>query len=349
MKIATVVAALLFILSLSALVPVVSQSQESAQPVDTIKIKTDLVVVDALVTSQRTGRVISGLKADDFQLYEDKVKQTITRFSRDRLPLALVVAFDVCTIGRGGRFPESVDGQLIREDVLEALQRLKPEDEVAVMAIDCYGARSIEDFSRYRELITDLLVNIWCEYLMKAYTPTGGRENIYIGPLSGSTIALNHAMYKAATLLNERRRSGLRTAIIVVSRVDKSLQSTFSKSQQQALEALLEPGTTVDGLVSPNLPNHIASVATPRRLLSRSGVSKYVEETGGDLLKIEGIDAGKKLGQAIDRLRARYSLGYLPTNDKWDGKFRRISLTVTPEVEKREGKVIVQVRKGYFR
>jgi hypothetical protein len=47
-------------------------------------------------------------------------------------------------------------------------------------------------------------------------------------------------------------------------------------------------------------------------------------------------------------MRARYSLGYLPTNEKWDGKYRRISLTVTPEVEKREGKIIVQARKGYF-
>jgi hypothetical protein len=47
-------------------------------------------------------------------------------------------------------------------------------------------------------------------------------------------------------------------------------------------------------------------------------------------------------------LRARYSLGYLPTNEKWDGKYRRIKLAVIPEVEKREGKVIVQARKGYF-
>jgi len=343
---ATIVAALLFILSLCALAPVVSQSQEPAQPVDTIKISTDLVVVDALVTSQRTGRVISGLKADDFQLYEDKVKQTITHFSRDRLPLALVVAFDVFTIARGVRSPSPPDELLLRKDLLEALQRLKPEDEVAVMPIDCAGARWIEDFSRDTELITHLLVNIWYEYLMKAYPATRGRA--CLGALSGSTIAFNQAMYKAATLLNERRRPGLRTAIIVASRVDKSLRFPFSKSQQMTLEALLELGTTVNGLVSPNLPNHIAPVATPWRLLSRSGVSKYVKETGGDLVKIEGIDAGKKLGQAIDRLRARYSLGYLPTNEKWDGKFRRISLTVTPEVEKREGKVIVQVRKGYF-
>jgi VWFA-related protein len=335
--------------------PLVSQTQEPPQSGDIIKISTDLVLVDALVTSQQTGRVIGNLQADNFQLQEDKAKQTITYFSRDRLPLALVVVFDVRASARGGWIPESAEGLLLKKELLEAFQGLKPEDEVAVMAFDCAKARLIEGFSRDRELITDRLVNIWEEFLRKA-SPTEASENICIGTLSGSSSALNQAVYEAATLLNEHYRPGLRTAIIVASRVDKSLQLPFTgKSQKKVLEALLEPGTTVNGLIFPDLPrsNHIDPVTinpvtTPWGLLSRTSVSKYVEETGGDLVKIEGIDAGKKLGQAIERLRARYSLGYLPTNEKWDGKYRRINLTVTPEVERREGKVIIQARKGYF-
>jgi len=129
----------------------------------------------------------------------------------------------------------------------------------------------------------------------------------------------------------------------------KAPQNQFpfiGKSQKKVLEALLEPGTSVNGLVLPGLPiARLNPVTAPLGLVSRGSVSKYAEETGGDLVKVEGSDAGKKLGQAIERLRARYSLGYLPTNEKWDGKYRRISLTVTPEVEKREGKVIVQAGK----
>jgi VWFA-related protein len=339
--------------------PLVSQPQEPPQSGDTIKISTDLVLVDALVTSQQTGRVIGNLKADDFQLSEEKAKQTITYFSRDRLPLALVVAFDVRASARGGWIPERPEGLLLKKELLEAFQGLKPEDEVAVIAFDCAKARLIEDFSRDRELITDRLVNIWDEFLRKASTipPARGRENICVATLSGgSSSALNQAVYEAATRLNGHHRPGLRTAIIVASRVDKSLQLPFTgKSQKKVLEALLEPGTTVNGLIFPDPPhlNHIdpvtmGPVTTPLGLLSRSSVSKYVEETGGDLVKIEGIDAGKKLGQVIERLRARYSLGYLPTNEKWDGKYRRINLAVTPEVERREGKVIIQARKGYF-
>jgi VWFA-related protein len=339
LKIVITITALLFVLSLCAQAPVASQSQDPARPVDPIRISTDLVLVDALVTNQTTGRVISDLHADDFQLYEDKVKQTITHFSLDRLPLALVLTFDV-----GGSLPEET---LLKKELLAALRGLKPEDEAAVMAFDFGRVRLIEDFSRDRELIADRLANIRDEFQTKASLPPP--NGVRVGMRPGS--ALNEAVYEAAILLNRRHQPGLRTVIIVVAPEDKPVQFPFvGKSQKKVLEALLEPGTTVNGLVLPGLPiiNRPNLVTTPLGLISRGSVSKYVEETGGDLVKVEGSDAGKKLGQAIERLRARYSLGYLPTNEKWDGKYRRISLTVTPEVEKREGKVIVQARKGYF-
>lgn len=355
MKIVIMITGLLFILSLCARAPVVSHSQEPALSLNSDKLETNLVLVDALVTSQRTGRVISNLQVGDFQLSEDKVKQEISFFSLDRLPLSLVLAFDVNASARGGGFPEKAQGLLLKKDLLEALNGLKPEDEVAVMGFDCTKALLIEGFSRDRELIADRLVNIWDEFLRKAST-TGAKGNTCIETLAGPSLALNQAVYEAADLLSKHYHPVQRTSIIVASRVDKSLQIPFTgKSQKKVLEALLEPGTTVNGLVFPDLPRpnqidprDIGAVTTPWGLLSRSSISKYVEETGGDLVKIEGIDAGKRLGQAIERLRARYSLGYYPTNEKWDGTYRRISLTVKPEVERREGKVIIHARKGYF-
>lgn len=339
LRMVIIIPALLLVLSLCAGAPVVSQSQEPIQSGVPIKITTDLVLVDALVTNQQTGRVINNLQMNDFQLYEDKVKQTISHFSQDQLPLALVLTFDV-----GGSRPEEM---LLKKELLAALQGLKKEGEVAVMAFDFGRVRLIEDFSRDRDLISDRVVNIREEFQTKASLPPP--RGVKVGMRPGS--ALNEAVYEAAMLLNRRHQPGLRTAIIVVSPEDKPVQFPFiGKSQKKVLEALLEPGTTVNGLVLPGLPiiNQPNLVTMPLGLISRGSVSKYAEETGGDLIKIEGGDAGKKLSQVIERLRARYSFGYLPSNEKWDGKYRRISLTVTPEVERREGKVIVQARKGYF-
>jgi VWFA-related protein len=336
-KVAIPILLILLFLSLRAGAPVVSQSQEPAQSVETIKISTDLVVVDALVTSQQTGRVITNLRADDFQLCEDKIKQTITHFSRDRLPLALVLTFQV-----GVAIMEELP---LKDELSVALQGMKAEDEVAVMAFDFGRVRLIEDFSRDRKLIADRLANLREEFNRRAAinTPAG---KINVGMRPGS--ALNQAIYEAATLLNQHHKPGLRTAIIAVTPDEKPAQLPFTgTSQKDVLRALLEPGTTLNGLVLPS--SRYGGFINPLDVMfARGSLSIYAEQTGGDLVTVEGRDAGKKLGEAIERLRVRYSLGYLPTNEKWDGKYRRIELTVTPEVERREGRVIVQAIKGYY-
>jgi VWFA-related protein len=336
LKSVIMIPASLLILLLCARAPVVLQPQEPTQSGDVIKISTDLVLVDALVINQRTGRVIGNLQPDDFQLYEDKVKQTITHFSQDRLPLALVLTFDA-----GVALLEEAP---LKEELLVALQGLKPEDEVALMAFDFGRVRLIEGFSRDRKLISDRLANIREEFRQKTNI---GKVNVGMRPGS----ALNQAIYEAATLLNQHHKPGLRTAIIAVTPDDQPAQFPFTgKSQKDVLEALLEPGTTVNGLILASLRvgGFTTRVNPLNMMFARGSLSKYAEQTGGDLVKIEGNNAGKKLSEAIERLRARYSLGYLPSNEKWDGKFRRIGLTVTPKVESREGKVIIQARKGYF-
>jgi len=65
------------------------------------------------------------------------------------------------------------------------------------------------------------------------------------------------------------------------------------------------------------------------------------------------IDARKqklatRLTELIEILRNRYSLGYYPSNRAFDGKFRKIKLKVSPEVEKREGKIVITTRRGYI-
>jgi VWFA-related protein len=69
---------------------------------------------------------------------------------------------------------------------------------------------------------------------------------------------------------------------------------------------------------------------------------KLTEETGGRM-----IDVGSrpdKLKQAFDQisaeLRSQYTIGYSPTNQAKDGKFRQL------ELHSKSGKV--QARKGYY-
>jgi VWFA-related protein len=137
-----------FIICLLTIVFAHSRQNGSDQ---TIKLGTELVVLDATVLNKKTGLVLGGVKKEDFILYEDGVKQQITHFSQDELPLSIVLLLDVsCSVG-------SVFYQ-IQNGSLQALQRLKPEDEVALMAFDTEAA-IIQSFTKDRRLIAERIMN----------------------------------------------------------------------------------------------------------------------------------------------------------------------------------------------
>src|ERR1044072_4773809 len=61
---------------------------------DVVKVDVDLVKIDALVLQKNTARIVGGLNKEDFLLYEDGIKQELTHFSQDELPLSVVLAID---------------------------------------------------------------------------------------------------------------------------------------------------------------------------------------------------------------------------------------------------------------
>jgi VWFA-related protein len=101
-----------------------AQTPEPQTPV--YRVDVHVVQVDAQVLSKKTRQAARELKKEDFELYEDNVRQHVSSFSQDSLPLSVVLLFDLT---------DSVRPVLksLGEGALEALQHLKPEDEVTVM------------------------------------------------------------------------------------------------------------------------------------------------------------------------------------------------------------------------
>jgi VWFA-related protein len=116
----------------------------SAQEVaDTIKIRTRVVFLDALVKDKRTGIPISDLKPENFELFDDAKPRTISYFTREgqaRKPLALILILDLRDDG-AGRFLKRDE---VRASIVDELSKLPPGDEVAILAIN---ANSIDDKS----------------------------------------------------------------------------------------------------------------------------------------------------------------------------------------------------------
>jgi Ca-activated chloride channel family protein len=82
---------------LLAVSPVASAQQTKSSPLpnpNAVSINTDLVSLTVTVTDER-GRFVSGLSKDDFEVFEDQVKQEISHFSDTDAPLSVAVIFDL--------------------------------------------------------------------------------------------------------------------------------------------------------------------------------------------------------------------------------------------------------------
>lgn len=102
----------------------------------------ELVLLDVQVIHNKTKTATGQLQAKDFELFDDSAPQKVLLFGRDQLPLSVVLLFDLT---------DSVRGVLHRlaGGAQAALNHLKPEDEVAVMAYAA-SARLIDGFTRDR-------------------------------------------------------------------------------------------------------------------------------------------------------------------------------------------------------
>lgn len=110
-------------------VPVCAQEVE-----DTIRIKTRVVFLDALVKDKKTNLLVNNLKTENFEVLDDGKPRNLSYFTREgqaRKPFALVLILDLRESG-AGRF-------LKRAEIIKAMEdelaKLPGGDEVAIMAM----------------------------------------------------------------------------------------------------------------------------------------------------------------------------------------------------------------------
>lgn len=111
-------------------VPVCAQEVE-----DTIRIKTRVVFLDALVKDKKTNQPVNNLATENFEILDDGKPRSISYFTREgqaRKPLALVLILDLRDSG-AGRFLKRPE---IVKAMEEELAKLPPGDEVAIMAMN---------------------------------------------------------------------------------------------------------------------------------------------------------------------------------------------------------------------
>jgi len=312
--------------------PTPTPTPESSTEV--VKVDVDLVKIDALVLQKNTARIVGGLKNEDFLLYEDGIKQEITHFSQDQLPLSVVVAID-----RGPACPHPLDvwSYEAHRAAREAIDRLKPVDEIAVMAFTD-TTKLVQPFTRNRILIEKALNNIPEQ---AKTTNVAHCFNIMFSD------AAEH-MFKASNPAGRR-------VIIVITSMTRLFDCTNGPSNRAATAAIYESGAVVCAIIPKvivqRVENTLQTVATR---VNKVVAAHYMDleylanETGGEVL----ADKPKKLGPTfqtlIDHLRSRYNLAFVSTNKNRDGTTRKLKLDIDAARQKSQDKLVIKARRSYI-
>src|SRR5262249_2901244 len=228
-----------------------------------VRLRTDLVLSDVLPVLKKTGRVVADLKREDFSVYEDGVRQSISHFSRETVPVSIILLVD--RAGCVNPFSEQ-----IRAATIKAIGHLKPEDEVAIITFS-NKVNLVQGFTRDRQVISDKIIGVEKQHQSEQHY-------------------FNAGIYEAAEYMRKAARPGGRRAIIVLTSLEASID--FSKvSEEQALQSLLESGAVVSGILVQTVGGRIEQgirgkpTSVLRHLGLRSGSLKmFVAETGGELV-----------------------------------------------------------------
>jgi VWFA-related protein len=307
------------------------------------RVTTSVAVVDAQVLDKKTGHAIHELKRDDFLVYEDDVRQQITTFSQDELPLSVVLLFDLTDSVRP--VLKSLAG-----GALESLNHLKPQDEVAVMTYSA-SAQLLQDFTTDRALA------------VQAIEQAGHME-------SREAAFFNEGIFQATAQLLHSKNPASRRVIIWLTddipnfpddetraRYGRSLGKAKLHTEKEAMEELWRSGTMVSTLLlrsrmsedefslrmSKGFETQIASMQHPP-----GDVFRYAQATGGQVMEMTGKYAQRRLAEMIDDIRLRYTLAYHPSAKKPAGRFCTIKVKLAPEIA-RQKNVIVEAKRGYYR
>lgn len=354
----------LWTLALLLLAPLAARAQDPEQDVP-IRLKADLVAVTASV-ADRSGRAMRALKATDFTVYENGVKQTISHFAATEEPFTLLLLLDISGSTRD-------DIALMKSAAKNFLAELRAADRVGVIV-----------FSREVEMIAELTDSRAAVQAAIAHLlPSEGDQESRFTTNTGTSFY--DALYLAAEASPLKQIDGRKAIVCMSDGLDSTSLKTYKdiatlveksptsiyflelNTEAATLTGLLKPLTDPDYLnFSPSQINRYFDAYDPESLdrhrpraflpeevkrelnaglyeIARRELRELAERTGGRDYPVRLLtDLTGVYKQIADDLRSQYSISYYPTNRDRDGRWRAIRVDV------RAPNATVRARSGYW-
>ncbi len=289
------------------------------EPAANIKVDVRLVNRSVKVTDSQS-RPVAGLRQEDFQVFEEGVKQSVSHFQSMTAPIHLLLLLDL-----SGSTEAKMD--VILEAAARFVDSLGPEDVVAA-ATFARQLHVVSDFTQDRALLKRRIRNL---------------EN------RGSRTSFYDSMWSAMDL--QDREKAVRKAIVVMTDgFDSSLVDPKEWKSKHDFQEVWERAGEGESVIYPVYLNTRSDFAIPLTKSLRKAYDKALEQvealadqTGGTVFRSrKPEDLEDAYRRVANELRTSYSLAYTPSEPRRDGSWRRISVKVD-----RSG-VRIKTRPGYY-
>jgi Ca-activated chloride channel homolog len=361
----------------SAATPTPASKQQPARPAnsageevdddDVVRIETQLISVPAVVTD-RTGRPLTGLRAEDFQVFEDGRPQKLTNFATMEAPFEVALLLDTSGSTRA-------DVGLIRRAALDFINALRPGDRVAIVAFNTKqeGSEKLatvelkspltDDRDELEEAVEsigasngtpfyDSLEKVAKDIFRdKPKEELRGRRALVA--LTDGVDSTSEADYEETREL--LKRAGVVSYFIQVSTEDfveerlmQDCQDSgalrLSRTQLERYRRVIAPGADAADFSNFCQMGQFERMHVSRTLyqLARQEMGQLARDSGGKTFAATDLrDARRAFRQVAEDIGTQYSLGYYSNNTARDGSFRAIKVTVRgvkdAQVRAREG------------
>jgi Ca-activated chloride channel homolog len=282
----------------------------AAQQPSTFRTGVEVVSLTVTVTDQANQRFITDLERDDFQVFEDGVKQELTFFTRTQTPIALTLLLDTSA---------SMDDKLAvaQEAATGFARRLRPEDLAAVIDFDS-RVQVLQPFTNDAAALEAAIRK----------TTADGSTAMY----NAIYIALSELRRVRAKSPDEVRRQAV---VLLSDGEDTSSLLPYeevlerAKRSETAIYAIGIRGKEAAGARGFREAEFVL-----RQLSQETGGRVFFPSTAAELPAI--------YTQISDELASQYTLGYTSKNARRDGSWRRVVVRLN------RSNATARTKQGYY-
>ncbi len=333
-----------FSLILAALAAATAAAGAQSQEGFRFRSGVDLVNVTATVTDDE-GRFVSGLRREDFSVYEDGKLQDVSHFSNDRVPVSLGLVLDTS----GSMSPDKMAAA--RSAIDHLIYDLLDKDDELFLVEFATRARLSQDWTTDRRLISRAV---------REASPTGGTAIYDAVATAIPTAQVGTHQKKALLVISDGNDTNSTTPVSAlrqqIRESDVLVYALGIDGSGRRNSDIVRPPVQIPLPLpfpfpggrrpSPRMPpigggSGGGWPSAPGDRVNADALRQITDDTGGRTEIVRGSEGlGPATARIADELSKQYYLGY-SSNTERDGKWHSIRVAV------RDRRLTVRARRGY--